>query len=84
MNTFKRVFKLFSFLTFLVLCGISLSAKEVDWKKVRALKDMAFVEYVYSLDLEGQAAITSGKKSPSAAPIGKSIRFFAKKRLPYI
>ncbi len=64
MNTFKRVYKLFLFLIFLTFCGTTLSAKDVDWKKVRVLKDMTFVEYVQSLDLKGQAAIDFWKKIP--------------------
>ena len=62
MKASKSIFILNISLTLLMLFGGSLSAKEVNWGKIRALKDMAFIQYVQSLDLKGQASIDFWKK----------------------
>ncbi len=46
---------------FLIVCSGSGFAGDIDWQKIKTLQDMAFVEYVKSLDLKGQAALTFWK-----------------------
>ena len=39
-------------------------AADIDWFKIKTLKDRAFLEYVETLDLKGEAALRFWKKIP--------------------
>jgi len=62
----------------LILSGASLSAKEVDWRKIRALKDLEFIQYVQSLNLKGQKALDFWKKIPISRANPQINRIFRK------
>jgi len=48
----------------LVFFSTPIFAAKIDWNKIKTLKDQAFLEYVESLDLKGQAALNFWKRIP--------------------
>jgi hypothetical protein len=53
MLLFKVRFQIALSVIFLIVCSGSGVAGDIDWQKIKTLQDMAFVEYVKSLDLKG-------------------------------
>ena len=56
----------------------SAAAVDIDWQKIKTLKDLAFVEYVKSLDLKGQAALDFWKNIPLSMANQQVYRMFRK------
>ena len=54
------------------------AAEDIDWQKIKTLQDMAFVEYVRSLDLKGQAAMNFWKNIPVSKANKQVYRMFRK------
>ncbi len=63
---------------FLIVCSGSSVAGDIDWQKIKTLQDMAFVEYVKSLDLKGQAALNFWKNIPVSKANKQVYRMFRK------
>ncbi len=63
---------------FLIVCSGSSVAGDIDWQKIKTLQDMAFVEYVKSLDLKGQAALNFWKNIPVSKANQQVYRMFRK------
>ena len=63
---------------FLIVCSGSGFAGDIDWQKIKTLQDMAFVEYVKSLDLKGQAALNFWKNIPLSKANQQVYRMFRK------
>jgi len=62
----------------LIVCSGTSHAGDIDWRKIKILQDMAFVEYVKSLDLQGQAALNFWKKIPVSKANRQVYRMFRK------
>ena len=63
---------------FLMVCAGSGVAGDIDWRKIKTLQDTAFVEYVKSLDLKGQAALNFLKNIPVSKANPQVYRMFRK------
>jgi len=63
---------------FLIVCSGSSVAGDINWQKIKTLQDMAFVEYVKSLDLKGQAALNFWKNIPVSKANQQVYRMFRK------
>ncbi len=65
-----------------VLIALSLpvcsAGSSIDWQKIKTLQGMAFVEYVQSLDLKGQAALNFWKNIPVSKANPQVYRMFRK------
>jgi len=61
---------------FLIVCSRGSVAGDIDWQKIKTSQDMAFVEYVKSLDLKGQDALNFWKKIPLSKANQQVYRMF--------
>jgi len=62
----------------LIACSGSSLAGDIDWLKIKTLQDMAFVEYVKSLELKGQTALNFWKNIPVSKANKQVYRMFRK------
>jgi len=78
MILFKVRFQIALSVIFLIVCSGSGVAGDINWQKIKTLQDMAFVEYVKSLDLKGQAALNFWKNIPVSKANQQVYRMFRK------
>lgn len=64
MKPYRSLIRSIPVLLVAVLAVSLVDAAEIDWRKIRTLKDKSFLQYVESLDLKGQAALDFWKNIP--------------------
>lgn len=68
----------FAFITIVAILLATPVQGQINWKKVKTLKDKAFIQYVRSLDLKGQKALDFWKKIPVSSANRQVYRIFRK------
>jgi len=64
MKTNRRFILVVALTAAFLLHPAALIATDIDWFKIKSLKDRAFLEYVETLDLRGEASLRFWKKIP--------------------
>ena len=72
-----RIPRAISVICLIIWSGSSV-AGDINWQKIKTLQDMAFVEYVKSLDLKGQTALDFWKNIPVSKANPQVYRMFRK------
>lgn len=78
MQMSKRLLVILISVIILAACSVDSVAGNIDWQKIKTLKDIAFIRYVESLDLKGQEALNFWKNIPISTANKQVYRMFRK------